>query len=381
MEEPEPFPSNRARNIAAFALLQLVFTLFVIINGANSESMNASLAALTVNCLVQLVLGIAAIVISVDRSRRETGGLAGGIVAIVAAVLGWGVGVALMVLTAVGHVAHDAVDGALKLGGGSPGRPLRVRGNRVHPSLTPGSDWASGARPDPAGLDEDTRRALEALWLRDAQLEHASVPAFSRLSWLLASAGAPAELIEWSHRAAIEEISHARACFALAAGYGGRAFTVEPMPELSAGLDGAGDPRVTLAVESLADGCQLEDFNADLAAACAASCEEPVTRAVLDKIAREERSHAELAWAVLTWTISRHRDVVLAPLATATRALVAQRRPTAVATDHQALVARASERALRAYGRLPDARWQVLWNERLVATRARLELMLAQDAA
>ncbi len=36
-----------------------------------------------------------------------------------------------------------------------------------------------------------------------------------------------------------------------------------------------------LAVESLEDGCLLEDFNADVAAACAAVCEEPVTRAVL----------------------------------------------------------------------------------------------------
>ena len=38
------------------------------------------------------------------------------------------------------------------------------------------------------------RAALEALWLHDAQKEHASVPAFSRISWMLAAVGAPADV-------------------------------------------------------------------------------------------------------------------------------------------------------------------------------------------
>src|SRR5262249_34788491 len=157
-------------------------------------------------------------------------------------------------------------------------------------------------------LDEPTRRALEALWLHDAQKEHASVPAFARISWLLAAVGAPADLAEGAHRAALEEIDHTRRCFALAAGYAGRSHSVEPMPDLL--LDGLalrGDPRVVLARESLADGCQLEDFNADVAAACAVVCEEPATGAVLDRIAVEERSHADFSWALLRWLLARHR--------------------------------------------------------------------------
>jgi len=56
------------------------------------------------------------------------------------------------------------------------------------------------------------------------------------------------------------------------------------MPELLRGaFDPEGDALVVLATESLADGCQLEDFNADIAAECAAACAEPATRAVLDK--------------------------------------------------------------------------------------------------
>src|SRR5690606_4020321 len=112
------------------------------------------------------------------------------------------------------------------------GRPLRVRGRLVSARLRGGADWTRGPRPSAEGLDAATRAALEALWLHDARAEHASVPAFARLSWLLAAAGAPAELLARAHRAALEEIEHAERCFALAAGYGGRAHTVEPMPEL-----------------------------------------------------------------------------------------------------------------------------------------------------
>jgi hypothetical protein len=127
------------------------------------------------------------------------------IIALVA--LGIGGGFLVWFIEAMGKVDWTS--------GGAWGRPLRVRGRILHPKLREGSDWTRGAHPDAAGLDEATRAALEALWLHDAQKEHASVPAFARISWLLAAVGAPAELIEGAHRTALEEIDHARRCFAL----------------------------------------------------------------------------------------------------------------------------------------------------------------------
>jgi hypothetical protein len=318
---------------------------------------------------VQFVLGILAIVYGASGRRRGENGVGpvvAGALATAGAVVG-GIG-------GLGFLVAEAAAGAA---GGAWGRPLRLRGKQLHPSLTDGADWTLGEQPDPSGLDEATRAALEALWLHDAQKEHASVPAFTRVSWLLAAAGAPAELLIWCHRAAIEEIAHTRACFALAAGYGGRSFTIEPMPELVlGGFDAAADPRVTLAVESLADGCQLEDFNADVAAACARECEEPATRAVLEQIAREERTHADFSWAVLAWLVERHGGVVTAPLATALATLDTYARPTAVASDKAELVAAANPVLLRAHGRLPDATWGALWDARLIETRARLGVMI-----
>jgi hypothetical protein len=261
--------------------------------------------------------------------------------------------------------------------GGAWGRPLRVRGRQVHPELRSGSDWTAGDRPDPTGLDEPTARALAALWLHDAQKEHASVPAFSRISWQLAAAGAPADLLAWSHRAALEEIEHARACFALAAGYEGRSHTVEPMPDLLLdGLQVRGNVLEVMAEESLGDGCQLEDFNADVAAACAEVCQEPVTRAVLERIAVEERSHAEFSWALLQWLLQRDGATVRPVLEQTLAGLHRCRRPTAVSFRLERLVDRADQAQMLAHGRLPDARWAELWQQRLERTTERLRAML-----
>jgi hypothetical protein len=319
---------------------------------------------------VQLVAGIVALVAGIRERRAGACGIAPpilGALASLGAMAGW---------------LGGAFLGALATGGGW-GRPLRVRGRQIHPELREGSDWTRGPRPDPHGLDAPTRAALAALWLHDAQKEHASVPAFARVSWLLAAAGAPAELLAWSHRAALEEIEHAELCFALAAGYGGQTYTVEPIPELlSGGLDVEGDALELLVVESLCDGCQLEDFNADVAGECARVCEEPVTRAGLERIAREERSHAELSWAIVRWVLAQAPASMEPALERALPRLERYRRPTAVSAAKLALVARAEPAQLRRHGRLPDERWGELWRERLAATRGRVrELAAAADHA
>ncbi len=352
------------------ALLLIGVNVFVWLTSilVGRDDRDTWLFLFTLVAVVQLIAGLVALVAGI-RSRMKTkkygvvpaviGGLAS-----VGAVVGW----------VAGALGWIAMAGA----GGAWGRPLRIRGRQLHPELREGSDWTKGPRPDPAGLDEATRAALEALWLHDAQKEHASVPAFSRISWMLAAVGAPAELMEWSHRAAMEEIAHTRLCFALAAGYSGRSFSVQPMPELLVGgLDVKAPALQVLAVESLGDGCQLEDFNADVAAACAEGCEEPATRAVLEQIAREERTHAEFSWALLQWLVGRDRAAVEPAIRDALAKLEAYRRPTAVGADKQALVARADAQQLRRHGRLPDGRWGELWDARLVETRRRVGELLA----
>jgi hypothetical protein len=349
---------RRALLVGGVATAIIPINFIVIMSGGGR-----SLGMFTVLALAQLVLGVWAVVLALRYRAAAPGrglgmALGFGLVGLGGPV---GLGLVFMALAAAG------------LGGGAWGRPLRVRGRIVHPDLRLGSDWSRGAAPDVRGLDAASRRALEVLWLHDAQKEHASVPAFARLSWLLAAGGAPADLLEAAHRAALEEIDHARRCFALAAGYGGRTHTAEPMPDLLlAGLELRDDLWVHLAVESVRDGCLLEDYNADIAAACSAVCEDAAAGKVLAQIAREERSHAELSWRIIEVAIERGGAAVRRALASTAEDLARVPRPTAVARDKQPIIDAADVGALRRHGRILDGEWAPLWAPRVAATRDRL---------
>jgi hypothetical protein len=360
----------------AAIVLGLLATILIPINIAVFASMTrGSIELFTVLGIVQLVVGtLSATLAAIEARRKQPGGARLGMIlwAIFAGLVGLGgpVGVALGWWVMIGIALGS---------GGAWGRPLRVRGRQLHPELKDGADWTRGARPSAAGLDAKTRTALEALWLHDAQKEHASVPAFSRVSWMLASIGAPAELLAMAHRAAIEEIDHAERCFALAAGYGGRTHTVEGMPDLLlGGLDVDGDARVAIAIESLKDGCLLEDFNADVAAVCAQVCREPITRSVLEQIAREERSHARFSWDVLEWTLARWPREIAPAVRTAMLGFDRIARPTAASAEKAALVAAADPIKLREHGRITDEEWGALWDARVIATRERASALLAR---
>lgn len=312
--------------------------------------------------IAQLILGIVIVVSAIrsdDRSWRRPAWAGFGLFTSLGTLLAW----------LAGTLAFG-----LGAGGGAWGRPLRLRGWQRHPELRLGSNWTRGASPGATDLDAATRRALEALWLHDAQKEHASVPAFARIAWLLSAVGAPPELLRGAQQAALEEIDHAERCFALAAGYGGRQHTVEPMPELVDGEPFAlRDPLSTLVYESVTDGVQLEDFNADVAARCARVCQEPVTRAVLEQIAVEERSHAAFSLQIVQWIAATYPERAQAAIRRALHDLESYARPTAVSHDKQALIERADAAALRRHGRLQDAEWAEAWTQRLAATRSLLE--------
>ncbi len=370
-------PRNFARGLLLATLLiapinaAVYFFMVLGARGGRAER-ESRLGLFLLLALVQIVTGLAgfiAALVYAARMRKAGESMLSAMMIAFFSLLGSGGGL----LGGFGGFALLAIGS-----GGGWGRPLRIRGKVRHPELREGSDWTRGERPNTTGLDAATKAALEALWLHDAQKEHASVPAFARVAWMLAAIGAPAELIERTFRAAQEEIEHTRLCFALAAGYGGRSHSVEPMPELlgAHGLEVKGDALVHLALESLTDGCLLEDYNADVAAACRDACQEPVTGAVLAAIAREERDHAELSWDIVAYCLERSDGEVQAACREALETLHNAERPTAVSREKYLLVSRADAAALRAHGRLPDSEWLALYETRLERTRARLAEML-----
>lgn len=246
------------------------------------------------------------------------------------------------------------------------GRALRIRGRAVLArTAADAQDWSGNAAPAPrlAQLAPDARAALAACWTEKARAEHASVPAFARLSLTLVAFGAPARLVEAVHRAGLQEIEHARLSFALASAYTGGAVGPGALGEL------AGAPAVTatsleaLAAESLVDGFFLEGVAADAAEAALSAARDPAVRAALEVIVPDERGHAELAWQIVAWCCEAGgpgvRDYVVR---------LSQRLPT-VATAHDHAVHLYA--ALSEHGWLSPAAWRELERHRRrdVATR------------
>jgi hypothetical protein len=220
------------------------------------------------------------------------------------------------------------------------GATLRSSRSRVRADWARYGTWRS-AEPD---LCPRTARLLSETWLKDALEEHASIAAFARFSLHLLAVGAPPELLVMSHRAALDEIVHARACFALAARYGGG--NVRGPSALR--VDDAMEVRTLAQIAELTaeEGCVGETLGAVLAREQLLRVTEPDVKRVLATIAVDEARHAELGWRFVRWAVTvGGRDVAQAVARGVSRAckgtLAAEERQYDV--DHD---------AWRAHGRL-----------------------------
>jgi hypothetical protein len=157
-----------------------------------------------------------------------------------------------------------------------------------------GRPFLVNGRPRVASVDCDATPS----WLADAQVEHASVAAFARLSLQLLALGAPTELVQQSHLAALDELRHADFFFELASQQAG----VRLRP---GALDVSGalhDVSLAGLVESnLLEGCIGETRAAADLRRRAELVGDAALRAQLLQIADDEARHAELAFRILAW--------------------------------------------------------------------------------
>ncbi|HUS33457.1 MAG TPA: hypothetical protein VMZ53_33375 [Kofleriaceae bacterium] len=182
------------------------------------------------------------------------------------------------------------------------GRAARVDGEVVMAPVRGGATWrADELRPTVADLSSDTRAALRDAWQLAAQMEHASIAAFSALSLRLMSLGAPADLIARTHEAALDEIRHTQIAFALASAYA--AMPLEPACFDAAARVPTASTLSELARETFLDGC-IEETSAAVDASLAANdARDPVIAAALRSIADDEARHAALAWSIVGWCV------------------------------------------------------------------------------
>lgn len=202
-----------------------------------------------------------------------------------------------------GQLCSVDVDGLRRCmdGGCAIGRPFLVEGEARTAGVTARGDWAAGELAIRPIADDATRDLLAQAWEHTARMEHASIAAFARFSLQLLALGAPADLLERTHRALADETRHARLAFAVAGAYRGRAIGPGALP-IDGALGGADD--VTTFVRLLVrEGCVGETVASLEAAELATTAEDPAIRGVLGAIAADEAAHAELAWRTARWAI------------------------------------------------------------------------------
>jgi hypothetical protein len=193
------------------------------------------------------------------------------------------------------------------------GRPLRHEGALVLAGEVRRDDWCQQLSIDLAGHQVD---ALVEHLRRVALLEHASVAAFSRVSLELLALGAPPELIEGAHRAALDEIRHAQLCWSVLAAISRTPHGPSPMSIPSMGPV---DPAEVL-ISTVMDGCVGETLGSLMFAEAARGCAVPELALVYATIADEEAEHAALAFRIVRFLVARDPSLSSLVAAAAARA-------------------------------------------------------------
>ncbi|HWB80512.1 MAG TPA: ferritin-like domain-containing protein [Nannocystaceae bacterium] len=188
------------------------------------------------------------------------------------------------------------------------GRPLLDGNESVVAQPRSGSSWIDpDVEPELEALSDEAKTALARAWLDDALREHASIASFSRATLELLALAAPPELIEGCQQAVLDEVDHARRCFALASAYAGKPIAPGPLPALAPrDHDHAG-----LALETFVEGCVGETVAALVAERAMGVAKDETVRATLRVIVEDESRHAALAWRTIAWAIAQGGSPVI----------------------------------------------------------------------
>jgi len=184
-----------------------------------------------------------------------------------------------------------------------PGRPLRLGADGPARCMLHGP-VGTGPTLAVAGLKASHREALAQYWARVGTAEHASIAAFARHVTELQRLGAPDTMVKLAVDAVAEEAVHTALAFELASRYAGRPLVPPRLPPELFDPEEPTDHEAVLR-RAVVDGCINETLAAHEAIGNAGRVRDPVVRVALERIARDETRHAELAWAFVAWAASR----------------------------------------------------------------------------
>jgi len=216
--------------------------------------------------------------------------------------------------------------------------------------------WEALQNLDAAAIPAPVRSKLAELWARDALLEHASVASFSKFSLHLMAVAAPPALLDAAHRAALDEIQHARLCFALASAYAGEPLGPGPLP-LEGDLLGALD-LASITAAAVREGCVGETLSALEASEAHELASAAAPREALSTIADDEARHAELAWRFVRWALDHNEEATFGAVHEAFREALRAPPPPVIPPGP-------FDDALGVHGRLPECKRGLLWHQGL----------------
>ena len=142
-------------------------------------------------------------------------------------------------------------------------------------------------------------REIGTHFARAACIEAASVHAFRWLRDELVAHRAPRRLVRAASRAVRDEKRHVRQTSALA-----RRFGEDPIAPMSLSRRTV-RPLLEVAIENAVQGCVRETYSALECAWQARVASDPVVRATMKLIARDELRHLALSWAVHGWAMGK----------------------------------------------------------------------------
>ncbi|NBW81549.1 ferritin-like domain-containing protein [bacterium] len=251
------------------------------------------------------------------------------------------------------------------------GRPFRINGTPIVSKVSNSSEWSTCDVKTCSDLDHESRRALEAVWLDNASKEHASVPAFSKLSLQLIALAAPPELIAKVFTAAGREITHAKLCFSIAASVSGKPWCPAEMPQILRG-NNKFDSLESLILECFVDGCLMEALSAAHAQASARLAEEADVKSVFSVIAEDEKFHAELSWAILEFLLTKVSSAKQERLFSEFRLMKSHTVPEFYPAHINQLIEKADSECMRRFGILRKDDVDNLWEQTLQDIEYRL---------
>jgi hypothetical protein len=172
----------------------------------------------------------------------------------------------------------------LEMLGGSAERLMRRRRGAIDDL-----PWGSLAG---AAISESDRAAARLVWTDSAFREYASAASFAALSTALLEAGAPIDLAAMCSDFVVDEMTHVELAARLACELGGAAPYHVDLARVSPLA--TGDPPIERAAELALLTCVGEVLSVPSIAGALRATDQPLVRAVLARIVRDERPHARL---------------------------------------------------------------------------------------